>query len=172
MVTYPCFGGNFFQQRLRGPLWIDLVWMNDFDVGPRSQSHLSLSEEVEPRLAFPPHFLLLLGIWCFALNTRLGTAASSSAFWHQFVLQPRSRHLGWHWSENPVILRCPLAPSFCALNGSSLTIKWVWPLSRKGFQYYYLWRAKHRIFASVSRVVWRGFHLQVHVKEAVRYLTS
>lgn len=56
-------------------------------------------------------------------------------------------------------------------NGSALTIKWVWPLSRKSFQYYYLWRAKHRIFASVSKVIQRGSHLQVHVEEAVRYLT-
>lgn len=80
--------------------------------------------------------------------------------------------LGCHWSENPVILRCPVAPFFCTLNGSALTIKWVWPLSRKSFQYYYLWRAKHRIFASVSKVVQRGSHLQVHVEEAVRYLTS
>lgn len=38
------------------------MWLNDFDAGPRSQSHLSLSEEVEPRQVFSPHFSLILGV--------------------------------------------------------------------------------------------------------------
>lgn len=165
-------GGNFSSEDFKCLLWRDLVWLNDFSVSPRSQSHFRLRWVKKSNLH--RHSFHIFYSFCECdLYTRLlwTTATSSSAFWHRFTLRPRSSHLGWSWSNSPVILRCPLAQSFCALSGSALTIKWVWPLSRKSFQYYYLWRAKHLIFASVSKALWRGSHLQVHVKEGVRYST-
>ena len=128
-----------------------------------------VSEGLQPRQAFPPHVLLILWSRSFALNATLGTAVSSPTFWRRFVPEPRSSHLNWSWSNTQWYRDVRSARSFCTLNGSALTITWAWPLSGKSFQYYYLWRAKHLLFASVSKVLWRGSRLQVHVKEAVRY---
>lgn len=139
--------------------------MNGSNVSPQSQSHFSPRWAKESNLQ--RHSLPVFESFC-ECDLSLGTATSSPAAWHRVMLQPRSGHLGWSWSNSPVISRCPLAQSFCTLNGSALTIKWAWPLPRKAFNTITCGELKHHRFAGVSKVLWRGSHLQVRVKEAVR----
>lgn len=105
--------GNFCQQMPFG--WMALMLVHGVNViSARDEQRCQTCRDFPS--PFLSHFVSVIFPWGSDLQP--------------CCLQPR---LGWSWSNSPVIWRCPLAQSFCTLNGSALPIKWAWPLPRKAF---------------------------------------